>query len=439
MKDVSCFSFTSDIWSTGVSNDSLLSLTAHWLTQSFERRYAMLHAQSLPGSHTGEMICSKYKAMFEEWDIKKEQLHLFVVDNASNMRRAMLNDDFPYIGCFSHTLQLIVNDGVLSQRYVKDIVATCHHIVGHFKRSQLACSRLKEIQASLGTPLHRLRQDVATRWNSTLYMLESIAEQKMALAAYAAECSDIPQLSVHQLSIIDKIIALLKPIEDITQSISSEKASASMMIPFVRALRKNWEDIDDDRGVQTMKEEMLSLLNRRYSGIESNESLVLAMILDPCFKDKFFSGIMERADAKVLLETKVAETLTSSTVSTSAEATEPPEKRAKTDITKVFDEIIEEAGASTGNTSASSLVDTYLAEPLLPYHSGNAYTWWKENGSCFKPLSCLALKYLSAPPTSVPSERLFSVAGDIYDEKRNRLTPERAETLLFIKSNFHLL
>ena len=45
MKDVRCFSFTSDIWSTEVSNDSLLSLSAHWLTQSFERRYAMLHAQ----------------------------------------------------------------------------------------------------------------------------------------------------------------------------------------------------------------------------------------------------------------------------------------------------------------------------------------------------------------------------------------------------------
>ena len=79
---------------------------------------------------------------------------------------------------------------------------------------------------------------------------------------------------------------------------------------------------------------------------------------------------MERADAKVLLETKVAETPTSSTVSTSTEATGPPD--AKTDIIKVFDEIIEEAGASTGNTSASSLVDTYLAKPLLPYHSGNA-------------------------------------------------------------------
>ena len=54
-------------------------------------------------------------------------------------------------------------------------------------------------------------------------------------------------------------------------------------------------------------------------------------------------------------------------------------------------------------------------------------------------LSQLARRYLSAPSTSVVSERLFSVAGDIYDEKRNRLAPERAEMLLFINKHFHLV
>jgi len=48
-------------------------------------------------------------------------------------------------------------------------------------------------------------------------------------------------------------------------------------------------------------------------------------------------------------------------------------------------------------------------------------------------VSKLARKYFSTPPTS---ERLLSTAGDLYDEKRNRLSPQHAEELLFIKTNF---
>lgn len=116
------------------------------------------------------------------------------------------------------------------------------YITSNCKPLQAISSRLRNIQISLGNPQHRLLQD-ATRWNSTLYMLQSITEQKMALAAYAAECSDLPQLSPHQLNIIEKIIAVLRPIEDITKSISSDKASVSIIIPFVRALQKSLETI----------------------------------------------------------------------------------------------------------------------------------------------------------------------------------------------------
>ena len=41
--------------------------------------------------------------------------------------------------------------------------------------------------------------------------------------------------------------------------------------------------------------------------------------------------------------------------------------------------------------------------------------------------------------TLVQSERLFSSAGCIYSERRNRLSSERAKVLLFIKSNFDLI
>jgi len=50
----------------------------------------------------------------------------------------------------------------------------------------------------------------------------------------------------------------------------------------------------------------------------------------------------------------------------------------------------------------------------------------------------VARRYLPAPATSVHSEHLFSGAGEVYDDKKSRLLPELAESLLLIKYNFEL-
>jgi len=61
------------------------------------------------------------------WDIKHEQVHLIIRDiyiyNASNMVKAMSDDGFEDFGCFAHTLQLVIHDGILSQRAIKDVLA----------------------------------------------------------------------------------------------------------------------------------------------------------------------------------------------------------------------------------------------------------------------------------------------------------------------------
>ncbi len=213
---------------------------------------------------------------------------------------------------------------------------------GHFKHSQLAYSKLKEIQTTLGMPNHRLIQDVATRWNSSLYMQQSIVSQKVSLAAYSTENDSIPQLTSHQLDMIEKMITILKPIEDITQSFSSDNASASIVIPFVRSLRKSFEDCTDDRGVQTMKHEMLASLNRRFSDIETKEVLVLSTLLDPLLRTNFSVVLyVEREAAKRLLIEKLEEVVSQTDNNAKQRSLEPQEKYPQTAVMKCFDEILE--------------------------------------------------------------------------------------------------
>lgn len=44
----------------------------------------------------------------------------------------------------------------------------------------------------------------------------------------------------------------------------------------------------------------------------------------------------------------------------------------------------------------------------------------------------MARKYLCAPPSSIESERVFSALGDVYDDKRHRLSEEHAHQQLFL-------
>jgi len=50
-----------------------------------------------------------------------------------------------------------------------------------------------------------------------------------------------------------------------------------------------------------MKARMLQSINRRFEDIEWEEVFVLATILDPHFKENFFSGTVNCANAKKML------------------------------------------------------------------------------------------------------------------------------------------
>ena len=260
----------------------MLSLTAHFIDQDFKQHNVVLQCQEFPGSHTAEALAAAFREMFRSWGIPTEKVHVILRDNAKNMVKAMKDAGVPSLPCMAHTLQLVVNKGVLSQRSISDITAAGRRIVGHFKHSPLAYSRLQSIQQQLGQPTKRLQQDVATRWNSTLYMLQSLLEQKRALSAYAADY-DLPStLAGHQWKLIENMSSLLAPFEELTQQISSSTASAADVIPSIRALTRLLETTAEmDHGGKTSKVTLLEAIQRRFGDIWSQRLYAIATLLDP--------------------------------------------------------------------------------------------------------------------------------------------------------------
>ena len=67
--------------------------------------------------------------------ILKNSVHLVLRYKASNMEKAMRDAVILHHGCFTHSLPLIISDGVLTQWSPNELLAICRRIVGNFKRS----------------------------------------------------------------------------------------------------------------------------------------------------------------------------------------------------------------------------------------------------------------------------------------------------------------
>ncbi len=63
----------------------------------------------------------------------------------------------------------------------------------------------------------------------------------------------------------------------------------------------------------------------------------------------------------------------------------------------------------------------YLKMPTLPKARMDVLAWWKVQEPVFPLLAEIARKYLCVPPSSAPSERLFSASGNICTRLRSSL------------------
>lgn len=82
-------------------------------------------------------------------------------------------------------------------------------------------------------------------------------------------------------------------------------------------------------------------------------------------------------------------------------------------------------------------VTNYKSETLIELKS-DPLEWWCQNEKKYPLMARAAKKYLCIQATSVASERIFSVAGDIVSKQRASLTAENVDILIFLKKNLQI-
>ena len=97
---------------------------------------------------------------------------------------------------------------------------------------------------------------------------------------------------------------------------------------------------------------------------------------------------------------------------------------------------------NTIRNDIKEFINVYANSPTIDVQS-DIFEYWKKVSNSIQPLekafAKLASYYLTPPPTSVAVERLFSTAGDIVTNERNRLNPQTAEKILFMRENLPLV
>ncbi|KAL3066090.1 hypothetical protein OYC64_016103 [Pagothenia borchgrevinki] len=82
-------------------------------------------------------------------------------------------------------------------------------------------------------------------------------------------------------------------------------------------------------------------------------------------------------------------------------------------------------------------VTSYMAANSTSLDS-DPLAWWKTNEAKYPHVAMLAKRYLAVSGTSVPSERVFSTAGDIVSASRSALSASNVDKFIYLGKNMKI-
>jgi len=177
---------------------------------------------------------------------------------------------------------------------------------------------------------------------------------------------------------------------------------------------------------------ILQDIKKRFGSIEHVNILAICTILDPRFKKIYFNDKIACSQIISEITDMLHGNVTKDITHTNSNIIEENESlwsfhKKLMDQNQLDQQIIcnEEKGMELRN---------YLRKPVTDLKTDVIKFWCDQKITYCTNLWKIALRHVVIMSISVSCERLFSNTGNIITDKRNRLTGERFDKLLFLKS-----
>ena len=395
-------SFTTDLW-TAIGARGYITITGHFITKDWKVKAIVFATRPMDESHTADNIAKALEAMKNEFGITK--LVGLTTDNAANMKLAGSIMNVIQWMCFSHGLQLAVEQG-LKLPQIKKATGGARNLVSRFHRSSLATAKLKEKQILAATdeaaagevgPSVKpkcLIQSVPTRWNSEYFMAQRLLELRIPVFSVLMDPVITKQknrkevdLSDRSWTVLEDIVPVLGDFAKATEALTKEDTPTLSQAPVLlhNLVMVSCEPCVGDSSVaknlkKEIKKNLLTRFDLGVDGIPNNiqSPAMVACFLDPRYKSMTW-GPSE--NQKEDLSDYVADLIPTDT----AEAAVESRAVIKTEdgVRNILDCLIGDIDIdlTASDATAKQEVEQYLAEPV---RMQNPLDWWRVNETRYK-------------------------------------------------------
>ena len=132
-------------------------------------------------------------------------------------------------------------------------------------------------------------------------MLQSTFEQKVPLATYAAEFDEIKLPTNYQWGIVEKLVYILAPFENLTKKCGRRDETCAIIIPscilVLKVLLQKASSSDKYAGIMTMIDELIKSVTKRL-----DKFLLYKMLCVSTFLDARYKLLYQHADENVIIE-----------------------------------------------------------------------------------------------------------------------------------------